>query len=104
MIIFSIVPTPGFWRKGIHKSKTKKLIVNVEKPMLQSVTLEKPCAKTVQGLTPAPEATSNASPNPNKNRPIANINTDISGGFNIKGLGELQKRLGTDFIFRNCKI
>ena len=77
--------------------------MNVEKPMLQSVTLEKPCAKTVQGLTPAPEATSNASPNPNKNRPIANINTDTSGGFNIKGLGELQKRLGTDFIFRNCK-
>ena len=72
--------------------------------MLQSVTLEKPCAKTVQGLTPAPEATSNASPNPNKKRPIANIKTEISGGFNIKGLGELQTRLGTDFIFRNCKI
>ena len=72
--------------------------------MLQLETLEKPCAKTVQGLTPAPDATSNASPNPNSNRPIVNITTDINGGFNVRGLGELQKRLGTDFIFRNCKL
>ena len=104
MIIFSRVPTPGFWRKGIHKNITHKLIVNVEKPMLQLVTLEKPCAKTVQGLTPAPDATSNASPNPNSNKPIANITTDINGGFNVRGSGELQKRLGIDFIFRNCKF
>ena len=98
------VPTPGVWRKGTQKSRTKKLIVNVERPILQLVTLEKPCAKTVQGLTPAPDAISKASPNPNRIKPIINIISDKSGGFTVKGFGALQNSVGTDFIFRNRKF
>jgi hypothetical protein len=68
------------------------------------VTLEKPCAKTVQGLTPDPDAISKASPNPNKIKPITNIKSDISGGLTVRGFGALQNSVGTDFIFRNRKF
>ena len=100
--MFRIVPIPGVWRRGIQRSRIKELIMKVENPIIKLVTFVKPCANTVQGLTPALDATSNASPNPKISRPPISINTESRGGFIVRGLGELQKRVGTDFIFRNC--
>ena len=78
----------------------KKLIMKLVKPILKKVTLAIPCANTVQGLTPAPDAISTASPR----LTITSIKTDSNDGYIVRGLGELQKSVGTNLILRNCTV
>jgi hypothetical protein len=63
-----------------------------------------PSARTVHGLTPAPEVRSSASPRPNKAKPKHKTTTDTKGGRNVSGLGELQKTFGTFRITKNFKF
>ena len=69
IMAFSIVPIPGFCFKGIHKHKTLILTIKVVIPILYPVLTEMPCARTVQGLTPALAVINKVSPNPNNTKP-----------------------------------
>lgn len=69
MNTFNIVPIPGCCFKGNQRIRTLKLTMKVEKPIVQFVEYEIPCANTVQGLTPAPLPMIIASPRPNRNNP-----------------------------------
>jgi hypothetical protein len=80
------------------------LVANVAKPMLQPVIVVRPCANTVQGLTPYPAAINKASPNPKIANPIIRKKTDVNGGFSVSALGELQNNTGIPFTLRNFKF
>ena len=75
--------------------------MNVENPILQLVTWLSPWARTVQGLTPAPEATSKASPKPKSSKPTIKNKTEIGGGDIVSAFGALQKSFGTRFTDKN---
>ena len=92
---FKIVPTPGVSRNGIHINRTKTLTMKVDSPTVKPVCLPIPCAKTVQGLTPIPEAMIIASPVPNIQRPVTRKRKVIGLGLNVRGVSELQNVLGT---------
>ena len=87
---------------GIHRSNTARLIKNVRAPMLKSVEIDKPSARTVQGLIPAPAVIINDSPRPNKVNPKQRIKTVKGDGEKIRGLSELQLTFGTDLIEKIC--
>ena len=90
------MPTPGICFKGIQRRSTARLIKNVRLPMLRLVEIDKPSARTVHGLIPAPAVMINDSPRPNKVNPKQRINTVKGDGEKFNGLSELQLTLGTD--------
>jgi hypothetical protein len=92
----SIVPAPGICFSGIQRRSTAKLIKNVRLPILRFVEIDKPSARTVHGLIPAPAVIINDSPRPNKVNPKQRINTVKGDGEKFRGLSELQLTLGTD--------
>ena len=69
IMVFSIVPIPGFCLNGIHRHKTPMLTKKVVKPMLYPVLIDMPCARTVHGLTPALAVINSVSPIPNNIKP-----------------------------------
>ena len=103
MIALRMVPMPSVCLSGIHNINTIALIINVANPRLKPVTLVTPSANMVQGLTPTPAVTSNASPKPNTTRPIIRNATDANGGFMVKAFGELHRSFGTDVTERKLK-
>ena len=96
MITFKIVPMPAFCCKGIHKSKTARLIKKVRAPMLNSVTTDRPSAKTVHGLIPMAAVMIKDSPSPNNTRPIQSIKIVRGSGEKFNGFFELHAVTGTD--------
>ncbi len=62
--MLAIVPTPGFCRSGIQRSRTRNPTMFVIQPMPMPVWMEMPWAKTVQGSTPRPASTVRAQPAP----------------------------------------
>ena len=90
------MPTPGICFKGIQRRSTARLIKNVRLPILKFVEIDKPSARTVHGLIPAPAVMINDSPRPNKINPKQRINTVNGDGEKFSGLSELQLTLGTD--------
>ena len=96
MITLSIVPAPGICFSGIQRRSTARLIKNVRLPILRFVEIDKPSARTVHGLIPAPAVIINDSPRPNKVNPKQRINTVKGDGEKFRGLSELQLTLGTD--------
>ena len=70
--------------------------------MLKSVEIDKPSARTVQGLIPAPAVIINDSPRPNKVNPKQRINTVKGDGEKFRGFSELQLTFGTDLIEKIC--
>ena len=91
---------PGVWRKGIQNSKTNALIMKVVWPMVRSVWMAIPCAKTVQGLTPTPAAINMASPSPNRICPVTSMIKEIKGGRRVRGRGDVQANFGMAVIFK----
>ena len=90
------MPTPGICFIGIQRRSTARLIKNVRLPILKFVEIDKPSARTVHGLIPAPAVMINDSPRPNKVKPKQRINTVNGDGEKFSGLSELQLTLGTD--------
>ena len=82
-------------RKGVQKTDYESSKANAD-----DVYIGGPCANTVQGLTPAPDA----SPRPKSIRPITSIKTDSNDGYVVRGLGEFQKSVGIDLILKNCTV
>ncbi len=80
---------------GIQRRRTARLIKNVRLPILRFVEIDKPSARTVHGLIPAPAVIINDSPRPNKVNPKQRINTVKGYGVKFRGLFELQLTLGT---------
>ena len=78
------MPIPGFCLKGIHKHKTLILTRKVVIPILYPVLTDIPCARTVQGLTPALAVINNVSPNPNNIKPRTRYNMVIDFGFKFR--------------------
>ena len=72
-MMFKTVPRPGFCFKGIHKARTPIPEKKVAHPILNPVCTDIPCAKTVQGETPALAEIRNASPVPNNQSPTTKI-------------------------------
>ena len=97
IIVLSIVPIPGFCFKGIHKHKTLILTMKVVRPIVKPVLADKPCARTVQGLTPALAVISSVSPNPNNIKPKIRYASVILFGFIFRASDELQERIGLFF-------
>tara|TARA_B110000459_G_scaffold114417_1_gene126539 strand:+ start:416 stop:706 length:291 start_codon:yes stop_codon:yes gene_type:complete len=81
---------------GIQRRRTARLIKNVRLPILRLVEIDKPSARTVHGLIPAPAVIINDSPKPNKLNPKHRINTVSGDGEKFRGLSELQLTFGTD--------
>lgn len=52
IVIFEIVPKPGFSFSGIHNSKTTELMAKVAHPIVMSNLPDIPCARTDQGAFP----------------------------------------------------
>ena len=90
------MPAPGICFSGIQRTSTARLIKNVRLPILRFVEIDKPSARTVHGLIPAPAVIINDSPRPNKVNPQQRINTVKGDGEKFRGLSELQLTLGTD--------
>ena len=61
---FMIVPKPGFWRIGIHRSNTMPLVITVIRPKLSPVCFAMPCVSTSHGATPSSPRTMRAMPMP----------------------------------------
>ena len=97
IIVFSIVPIPGFCFKGIHKHRTLILTIKVVIPILYPVLTDMPCARTVQGLTPALAVINNVSPNPNNIKPRIRYIRVILFGFRFRASKELQESVGIFF-------
>ena len=95
---FNIVPIPGVCFIGIHRSNTARLIRNVRLPMLKPDVLDRPSARTVQGLIPEPAVIIRDSPKPKRVNPKQSINTVRGEGEKFSGFSELQLTLGTDLI------
>ena len=81
---------------GIQSRSTARLIKNVRLPILRFVEIDKPSARTVHGLIPAPALIINDSPRPNKVNPKQRTNTVNGDGEKFRGLSELQLTLGID--------
>jgi hypothetical protein len=91
---FDRVPKPGTSFRGIHNNKTATLTAKVEKPTVQPVCTETPCASTVHGLTPRPAAINIASPVPNNHSPASNALRVCHRGRKVNGASALQKVSG----------
>ena len=101
IIVFNIVPIPGFCFKGIHRHKTLILTMKVVKPILKFVLTDRPCARTVHGLTPALAVIKSVSPNPNNIKPKIRYIRVLLFGFIFNSSNELQESKG---IFFKVKI
>ena len=91
---------PGFCFNGIHKHKTLTLTIKVVIPMLYPVLTEIPCARTVQGLTPALAEINNVSPKPNNIKPSTRYIRVMLFGFRFRASKELQESIGTIFTVK----
>ena len=90
------MPAPGICFSGTQRRSTARLIKNVRLPILSFVEIDRPSARTVHGLIPAPAVIINDSPRPNNVNPKHRINTVSGDGEKFNGLSELQLTLGTD--------
>ena len=97
IIVFSIVPIPGFCFKGIQKHKTLILTIKVVIPILYPVLTDIPWARTVQGLTPELAVINNVSPNPNNIKPRIRKIRVILFGFRFRASTELHESTGMFF-------
>ena len=98
------VPIPGFSLNGIQKSKTPKLTSIIDTPIPIPNCTTKPCARTIQGLTPKFDPNNMACPKPKIERPKNKQSTDSKGGVIDNGVGALQNKLGTVFKENIFKI
>ena len=89
------VPIPGFSLSGIQKSKTPKLTSIIDTPIPIPNCTTKPCARTIQGLTPKFDPNNMACPKPKIERPRNKNSIESKGGFSDSGVGALQNRVGT---------
>ena len=101
IIIFIIVPIPGFWSKKNHKNKTNELTKKVMRPIDKFTCKDIPCASTLQGEAPVNDTNNKPSPNPNRVNPMHKDKKVGNFGLKFKGFLELQETLGTFFIERN---
>ena len=101
IIVFIIVPIPGFCLRGIHNNNTKILTKKVDKPIVKFELIEIPWAKTVQGLTPCEDEINNVSPKPNNIKPKFKYKKVDILGFKLSSLYELHDK---DGIFLIVKI
>ena len=89
MIIFIIVPIPGFCFKKTQSNKTPTLIRKVEVPMVIPVILVIPSANTDQGEFPVVDTSNNPSPNP-KIASLYKVKKVETFGLKLSGFSELQ--------------
>ena len=89
---------PGCCFNGIQSRSTPRLIKKVRAPILKSVVIDRPSAKTVHGLIPVDAVIINDSPKPNKNKPKDMIRTVNGLGVKFNGFSELHLVVGTDLI------
>ena len=106
IIIFIIVPMPGFCFKKIQSDNTPTLTRNVEVPIVIPVILVIPSANTDQGEFPVVETNNNPSPNPKIARPIHSKRKVETFGLKLSGFSELQLFCGMFLILKisNIKI
>jgi len=101
IIIFIIVPIPGFWSRKNHKNKTNELTKKVMTPIDKLTCKDIPCANTLQGEAPVSDTNNKPSPKPNNISPKHKNKKVDSLGLKFKGFLELQETLGTFLIERN---
>ena len=101
MIMFIIVPRPGFCFKKNHNDRTPTLIKNVATPIERSVIIDAPSAKTVQGEFPVVETTNKASPKPNNIKPKHKYENVEILGLKLNVSFELQPTTGIFLIDKN---
>ena len=101
IIIFIIVPIPGFWSKKNHKNKTNELTKKVMTPIDKSICKDIPCANTLHGEAPVSETSNKPSPKPNKVNPKHKNKKVDSLGLKFKGFSELHETLGIFFKDKN---
>ena len=101
IIAFKIVPMPGFWFNGSHKTKTTTLTKIVIIPIERLTFNEIPCARTDHGDAPAKETINKPSPKPNNVNPKHRKKKVESFGLRFNDFFELQDTLGIFLIFRN---
>ena len=89
----AMVPSPGRSRSGIQSSSTTALTRKVATPIDTGRIVDRPCASTVQGLTPSPPWTISASPVPKAYRPMSR--TIPLAGVGDQREGERQRVTGT---------
>ena len=90
IIIFIIVPIPGFSFKKNHKNKTNELIKKVKTPIDKLICKEIPCANTLHGEAPVSETSNKPSPRPKKINPKHRKKKVEIFGLKFKGFFELQ--------------
>jgi hypothetical protein len=73
--IFARVPKPGFSLSGIQSRRTRQLIRNVALPMVISLLVATPWARTDHGALPSSEIIIKLSPIPKIKRPKVRIET-----------------------------
>jgi len=100
MIIFIIVPMPGFCFKKIQNDNTATLTRNVEVPMVIPVILVIPSARTDQGEFPVVETNNKPSPNPKIASPKQRKKKVETFGLKLRGLSELQDFEGMDLMVK----
>ena len=101
MIMFIIVPRPGFCFKKNHNDRTAMLMKNVATPIERSEVIDTPSAKTVQGEFPVVETTNNASPKPNNIKPKHKYEKVDALGLKLNVSFELQSTTGIFLIDKN---
>ena len=101
MIMFIIVPKPGFCFKKNHSDKTATLMKNVVTPIERSVIIDAPSAKTVHGEFPVVETTNKASPKPNNIKPKHKYENVETLGLKLNVSFELQSTTGIFLIDKN---
>ena len=104
IIMFIIVPMPGFCFKKIQNDKTAKLIRNVEVPMVIPVILVIPSARTDQGEFPVVEISNKPSPKPKIASPKQRKKKVENLGLKLRGLSELQDLEGIDLMVNISNI
>jgi len=104
MIIFIIVPMPGFCFKKIQRDKTPTLTRKVEVPMVIPVILVIPSANTDHGEFPVVETSNNPSPNPKIAKPMQSKKKVETLGLKLSGFSELQLFCGIDLMVKISNI
>ena len=101
IIIFIIVPIPGFWSKKNHKNKTNELTKKVMTPIDKSICKDIPCANTLQGDAPVVETNNSPSPSPKKVNPRHKNKKVEIFGLKLSGFSELHCVFGIFLIVKN---
>ena len=104
IIIFIIVPMPGFWSKKNQKNRTNELTKKVMTPIDKSICKDIPCANTLHGEAPVSEISNKPSPKPNKVNPRHKKRKVEIFGLKFKGFSELHETLGIFLIDKNIFI